>query len=107
LQRARAFLFRARQVEKQATERLSSLMEAKERGRQRTSEMSGSVSTVSALKSSRERTRAESPSVPVIPMSKSGSETTYAPSQPKASPEAGNIAGQLLKRRKGREEDEA
>lgn len=107
LQRARAFLFRARQVEKTASEQLSSLMEAKERGRQRTAEMSGSASTVSALKSRRERTRADSPAVTMTPASRPDGEPSYVPVPPKAAPEGGNIAGQLLKKRKERDGDDA
>ncbi|MBI5667033.1 MAG: VWA domain-containing protein [Chloroflexi bacterium] len=101
LQRARAFLFRARQVEKPVTERLSTLMEAKERGRQRTAEI-GAASTVGALRTSREQRRADGPVTTAVetPVAPRGDAT---PPAPKVVPE-GNLAGQLLKKRKDREE---
>lgn len=95
IQRARAFVFRER-VEA-PTERLSTLMEAKERGRQRTAEMGG---TVSALRASREQRRTDTPAAPATGVSvRPDGDTGYAPPPPKAAPE-GNLAGQLLKKRR-------
>jgi len=102
LQRLRRALFRPGATEA-VSERFSTLMGAKERGRQRAEE---SGSTVSALRERRDSSRAEQPST-------SGGERPPAdkprftpPINPPAPPSGdSNVAGQLLKKRKEREGD--
>jgi len=96
LQRLRRAIFGERAVEA-TSERISTLFGAKERGRQRAEE---SGSSVQALRTRRGQSRGE----------KSASSTeddkpSFTPSRkPSAGPE-GNVAGQLLKKRKEREGD--
>ncbi|HVU13948.1 MAG TPA: VWA domain-containing protein [Phototrophicaceae bacterium] len=106
LERARsAVLTRSVVVTQEPSERLSSLMGAKARAQQQINEQG---STVSALRSRRaerqsaQPTSAETPSAPPVDQPHY---TPPAPSAPAPKPEEGsNIAGQLLKRRKEREQ---
>ncbi|MBC6936400.1 MAG: hypothetical protein DWB42_11235, partial [Chloroflexi bacterium] len=101
LQRLRAFFARKQRVEK-PTERLSGLMEAKERGRQRAEERGGAASTVGALRASREQRRPEAaPPVETPASAPSRAEPAYK--TPAAKPPDASLAGQLLKKRKERE----
>jgi hypothetical protein len=79
-------------------------MGAKERGRQRAEEIAGSPGTIGTLRARRDQSRSESapppagdgqPAVPDKPQ--------YAPSHKKPAPAPeGNVAGELLKKRKER-----
>jgi hypothetical protein len=88
------------------SERLSTLMGAKARGRQRTEESAAS-SAVSALRSNRTRSRADRETVTTP--SGDGEKPRYVPpsSQPPAGREAtnANVAGELLKTRRKRDQD--
>jgi uncharacterized membrane protein len=102
LLRLRTAIF-GRAVTVDINEQISSLRGAKERGRQRAEEAGGS--TVSALRTHQERTRADRADaqpkgeVPQI------NPTTYTPPRSiHRAPEAENVAGQLLKKRKQRED---
>lgn len=87
------------------SERISTLMGAKARGRQRAEETAGApeTGTIAALKSRREETRSEAPTVslPKTPP-KPNEQPHSAPSKKPVSPDS-NVAGQLLKKRKERE----
>lgn len=105
LARLRAFFFGRKGVEA-TSERVSALMGAKERGRARAEEVGGS--TVSTLRARRDQNRAsESPSVSSTPTT-AEEKTRYKPPAPPgktATPApTGNVAGQLLKKRKERED---
>jgi hypothetical protein len=105
LRRMRAALFSIgrREVVEGPSERLTSLMGAKARGRQRTEEAAG---TVAALRANRARTRPEREAAAVIP---DREKPRYVP--PAAQPQAGrestnvNVAGELLKTRRKRDQD--
>jgi hypothetical protein len=104
LQRLRQAIFGRTSVES-TSERISSLLGAKERGRQRAEE---SGSSVSALRARRESSRADQPSTPVVSDSQSADKPRFTPSNRPASPSQvpdSNVAGQLLKKRKEREGD--
>jgi hypothetical protein len=111
LQRAWQAVFgRARAAAEGPSERLSTLMTAKERGRQRAEESGeAATGTVGALRARRDQARAET-AVPPAPSSgeKQGDGKPRYTRSAEARPQApsGNIAGQLLKRRRGDEEGE-
>jgi hypothetical protein len=92
--RLRRALFERKRVEA-TSERLSSLMTAKERGRQRAEESGGSVKSATLGSSTVEPVASDKP--------------RYTPSINKQSPTAksdANVAGRLLKKRKERRGDE-
>jgi len=95
-------LGRAGAVE-ETSERIASLIGAKERGRQRAEE-SGSIptGTIAALKSRREqgRSEAEAPLPPIAPSEPAKPRFSEKPAAPTTAD--GNVAGQLLKRKKER-----
>jgi uncharacterized membrane protein len=111
LRRARMALFGVgrREMVEGPSERLSSLLGAKARGRQRTEEAAAAGSTVSALRASRNRARGERETAasatpgsdkprytPTPSISPAGRETTSANA---------NVAGELLKTRRKRDQD--
>ncbi|MBL8156854.1 MAG: hypothetical protein JNM70_21950, partial [Anaerolineae bacterium] len=88
-----------------ASERITTLMEAKQRGRQRAEEPA--PSTVSTLRARRDR--APSPSRSSEPRPASPTEPPAQPrpsSPPPAASPGGNVAGELLKKRRERRSDE-
>ncbi len=88
-----------------ASERIAALLQAKQRGRQRAEEPA--PSTVSALRARRDRAPAPAPPAEPRPISPTEPPAQSRPSipPPAASP-GGNIAGELLKKRKERRTDE-
>lgn len=113
LRRARQALFgRMPAMAEGPSERFSALLNAKERGRQRAEEPASTASnTAAALRANRDRARAERESQPTAPTSSSEASDTpryqapRAPQQPSRS-EGANVAGELLKRRKERQEED-
>jgi uncharacterized membrane protein len=114
LARLRSALLRGAEVAREPSERLSSLMGAKARAQQQIIEQQTPVSasaTTSALLSRRDQRRTEGDiprSEPSLPLSDEPRFTRPAPvSQPspqtEVKDEGGNVAAQLLKRRKERE----
>jgi hypothetical protein len=102
LQRLRRAVLGERSVEA-TSERISSLLGAKERGRQRAEE---SGSTVQNVRNSRRQSRGEQPASSASP--KVGSDQPSFTPPRTAAPTSGtdsNVAGQLLKKRKEREGD--
>jgi uncharacterized membrane protein len=100
---------RARAAAEGPSERLSTLMSAKERGRQRAEESGeAAAGTVGALRSRRDQTRAETAAQSVPASVESQGKPRYSARSAEATPQApsGNIAGQLLKRRRGDTETE-
>jgi hypothetical protein len=94
---------RATAVAEGPSERLTSLMGAKERGRRRAEGVAADAGVIGALRSRRDQVRAEreaaySAEAPAA----TGDGPRYTPRQEEAAP-SGNIAGQLLKKRKERE----
>ncbi|MCB9453151.1 MAG: VWA domain-containing protein [Anaerolineaceae bacterium] len=89
------------------SERLSSLMGAKERGRERAESSGGVSGTVSALKSRREQARAEqitADSASQSPAGEGAAKPRFTPpSEFAPKPPDTNLAGALLKKRKDRE----
>lgn len=107
--RLRMALLGRKLVPEGPSERFSSLRGAKERGRQRAAEIGGMGGTVSALKARRDRAQAEqetaaAASPPASTEGEAGPRFTppgeFAPKPPETS---GNLAGELLKKRKDRE----
>jgi uncharacterized membrane protein len=88
--------------------RVSSLMSAKQRGRQRTEDQAAE-SSISSLKAAQARRESATPQAEKPPLSRPNPQasTTPKPVVPlhKPEPEDGNIAGQLLKRRRPRNDD--
>jgi hypothetical protein len=98
LRRARVAIFgRVPAMAEGPSERLSSLIGAKERGRQRAEE-SG---TISALRMNRDKTRAER-EIPTIEPTPSGDRPRFDPVKTPQREEGANVASELLKRRKER-----
>jgi len=109
LVRLQAALSRTK-VAEASSERLTTLRAARERGRQRAEE-SATAPVGDLLRARRERTTTEpSPEQPAPPTS--GSKPRYTPPPPAAASSSGgaapdgNVAGQLLKKRKNRESGE-
>lgn len=106
LQRLRMALFgRVPALAAGPSERLSELMSAKERGRQRAEESAASPgSTAAALRANREKAHTEQRETQAAPVALSGAEDRpryEAPRGPKPQREEGsNVASELLKRRK-------
>ncbi|MBZ0279865.1 MAG: VWA domain-containing protein [Anaerolineae bacterium] len=104
LQRLQRWVLGRASAAEETSERIASLIGAKERGRQRAEE-SGSIpaGTVSALKSRREQSRSEAELPPVITPTEPA-KPRYAEKPDTASEAAPdrNVAGQLLKRKKER-----
>ena len=108
LARARdALLSRSIDVAREPSERLSSLMGAKERARAQTSggqPLSEPPSTASVLRSRRDQRPEAQPASPAEAPGDQPHYTQSAPEQPSKTDDAeGNIAGRLLRRRKERE----
>ena len=108
LARLRAALVRTK-VAEASSERLTTLRAARERGRQRAEE-SASAPVSDLLRAHRERPPTEQPQQPPPPTS--GGKPRYTPPPPavasgtgEGAPD-GNVAGQLLKKRKNRESGE-
>jgi hypothetical protein len=103
LARFRSTLLRGAEVAREPSERLSSLMGAKARAQQQISAEQGSGSTVAALRQTQEQKRSPQPEASAAPEQPRYTPSGAAPTIP-APPtkEEGNIAGQLLKRRKER-----
>jgi uncharacterized membrane protein len=104
LQRLREALF-GRAVAEATSERISTLLGAKERGRQRAEE---SGSSVSALRTRRGSSRAEQRSSAPVRDDQPGDKPRFTPPKSSASASGSsesNVAGQLLKKRKEREGD--
>jgi uncharacterized membrane protein len=94
-----------RAVVETTSERISTLMSAKVRGRQRAEASGGPSDTIGALRARRDQHRSES-AAPVLPKSEDGQpldKPQFRPTRgkPAAAPE-GNVAGELLKKRKER-----
>jgi uncharacterized membrane protein len=104
VQRVRQTLF-GRKTAEATSERISTLLGAKERGRLRAEE---SGSSVAALRARRDESRANQASASAEgdaqPVAKPRFTPSIRPTDPSASP-GGNVAGQLLKKRKSREDD--
>jgi uncharacterized membrane protein len=100
-QRLRRYIFGRGTVEA-TSERISSLLGAKERGRQRAED---SGSSVAALRSRRDQARSEQPSTTSTGESQPTDKPRFTPSvnPPIAPTGENNVAGQLLKKRKTRE----
>ncbi len=106
IQRARMAIFGRIPTAEGPSERLSGLMGAKTRARQRTEETNAPASTVGALRANRDRARSEREAQPAAPVSEDGDQPRYvSPRMPTARDEGSNVAGALLKRRRG-ESDE-
>lgn len=107
LRRAQLALFGARRAAtaEGPSERLSTLMGAKTRGRQRAEEPASS--TISALRASRTRARAEHEAAPTVPAAGASDRPRYSPPSQKPEREGSvNVAGELLKTRRKRRDDE-
>lgn len=109
LRRARMALFgvgRAATVEG-PSERLSTLLGAKQRGRQRAeAPTAAGAGTISALRASRQRARAERESAEPAPPAAGSDRPRYAPPAAQTERSAGStVAGELLKSRRKREKD--
>ena len=108
LQRARTALFGRIPTPEGPSERLSGLMGAKARGRQRAEETSAPApsSTVGALRVNRDRTRSEREAAPAAtPTSDADDQPRYvSPARPTPREEGSNVAGALLKKRRGSSE---
>ncbi len=103
VQRLRQWAFGGRAVVENTSERLSTLMGAKERGRHRAEEIAGSPGTIGTLRARRDQTRSEAPPPVADGQPPAPDKPQFAPShkKPAAAPE-GNVAGELLKKRKER-----
>jgi uncharacterized membrane protein len=102
LRRARAAIFnRVPAMAEGPSERLSTLMGAKERGRQRAEEVGTPVETISALRMNRDKSRAER-EAPTIEPTPAGDRPRYEPVKTPHREEGANVASELLKRRKER-----
>jgi hypothetical protein len=101
------FGFRRAVTPEGPSERLSSLMGAKARGRQRAEDIPGS-STVSALRSSREQSRAEREAqATATPEAGEGDTPRYVPTRNQPAREEGaSTASELLKSRRSRRKDD-
>lgn len=108
LARARAAVGRLRPVpapSEATSERMSTLIDAKQRGRQRTE---GQPSTASALRTSRERRREQRDTTEDTPAPQTqGEKPRYQPQSRPATPDksGANVAGELLKTRRKRDQD--
>ncbi|MBL8163635.1 MAG: VWA domain-containing protein, partial [Anaerolineae bacterium] len=104
LQRLRAWVLRGSDAAAATSERMTSLIGAKERGRQRAEE-SASTGTVAALRA-RRGSRSETGTEPPAPAPTSAPDKPrYEPTPTKPAASDGNVAGQLLKRRKERDHE--
>lgn len=102
LRRARMAIFgRVPAMAEGPSERLSALIGAKERGRQRAEETVTPADTISALRINRDRSRVERQTPPVESAS-SGDRPRYQPIKEPHREEGANVASELLKRRKER-----
>jgi len=102
LRRARAAIFgRVPAMAEGPSERLSSLMDAKERGRQRAKEIGTPADTISALRMNRDKTRAQHENSTIEPTPASDRARFDPVNQPYRE-EGSNVASELLKRRKER-----
>jgi uncharacterized membrane protein len=108
VQRAWQAVFgRARAAAEGPSERLSTLMTAKERGRQRAEEAGeAATGTVGALRARRDQARAETAAQAAPPTAPVQDKPRYASRTAQRTPTTSNIAGELLKKRKGRGEGE-
>lgn len=104
IQRLRQWASR-RAVIPTASERMTTLLEAKQRGRQRAEEPAPSA--ISALRASRDRTAASTRQAEPRPASPAQQPSPPRPSvSPPAASPGGNVAGELLKKRRERRSDE-
>ncbi len=106
VQRLRMALFGRLPTPEGPSERLSGLLGAKERGRQRAEDPgSAAVSTVGALRSQRERARAEREVQAPLPTNSENDQPRYVPpTQPATHEDGATVAGALLKKRRDRSE---
>jgi uncharacterized membrane protein len=100
-QRLRRYVF-GRGAAEATSERISNLLGAKERGRQRAEDSGGSVA---ALRSRRDQIRSEKPHSPATGDSQATDKPRFTPpvNPPISGTNDTNVAGQLLKKRKNRE----
>ncbi len=108
VQRAWKVVFgRARAAAEGPSERLSTLMTAKERGRQRAEEVGESApGTVGELRARRDQARSETPDQPTPVTPASARRSTARTAERTAQPSGGNVAGELLRRRRSRDDSE-
>jgi uncharacterized membrane protein len=86
------------------SERISTLMGAKERGRQRAEEIAGTSGTVGSLRARREQARTEAAASKPTEPQPGADKPQYIPRTEKPAPAPeGNVAGELLKKRKERQ----
>lgn len=100
---------RARAVAEMPSERLSTLMTAKERGRQRAEEAGEmATGTVGALRARRDQVRSETTTQVAPPAAAAQDKPRYSPRPAERTPQptGSNVAGELLKKRKGRSDKE-
>lgn len=107
IQRLQRWLFSRTTAVEATSERISTLMGAKQRGRQRAEEIATPADTVSALKARREQTRSTTatsvqPNASTSPGQESSPASSDSSAKPAVSPD-GNVAGELLKKRKDRQ----
>lgn len=102
LRRARMAIFgRVPALAEGPSERLSTLIDAKERGRQRAEDIGTPAETISALRINRDKARAER-ETPIIEPQSPGEGARFNPINPPHREEGANVASELLKRRKER-----
>jgi hypothetical protein len=110
VQRAWQAVFgRARAAAEGPSERLSTLMSAKERGRQRAEEAGESApGTVGALRARRDQARSETAAQAAPTPTAVQDRPRYASRSAERTPQGSgsNIAGELLKRRRGSDEEQ-
>lgn len=114
LQRARESIFKRVPTIEAPSERMATLMGAKVRAQQRTEQEAESIpqpaNTAAALRGRRDQSRAERETQPAAAPSAKADKPSYTPrpKEPTSTPSAsgGNVAGQLLKKRKERESGE-
>jgi hypothetical protein len=115
LVRLRAWLFGEQQVIPQTSERMSTLFDAKARAQKTLTTETSALrpeaapsSTAEALRSRRVERGGDGETVPQAEAPirrRSTSTSTVTPSSPASRPQGSNIAGELLKRRKGQDQD--
>jgi uncharacterized membrane protein len=104
LVRLRQYLFGRQAAPAATAERMTSLLDAKQRGRQRAEETTAN-STVANLRNRKASAQSEATAQPMVPTS-SSNRTDSASAPPPTTASEGNVAGTLLKKRRERRGDE-